>query len=152
MNSNFEHGPKPNVKNNPIYKYCEYCGTMLPQNSTSDYCEPCQQILLFHEVKEFIRANDVNEHQVADYFNLPLRVIKGWIKEGRIEYKETLNGEKKLNNNLVCENCGASVTFGTLCRKCLKELNRNMKGYGLQTATREERMRFLRNIKFDETE
>lgn len=151
MKSIFDNNPNMNDKSTPInYKYCEYCGGILPRNSNSDYCKTCQEILLFHEVKEFIRANDVNEYQVAEFFGLPLRVVKGWIKEGRIEYKETPNGEKTLNNKLVCEACGAPVTFGTLCSKCLKLFNQDMKGYSMQPVTREERMRFLSNIKFDD--
>ena len=154
MNSNFNNNdPKATIKQTPInYKYCEYCGATLSRNSKSDYCQRCQEILLFHEVKDFIRTNDVNEYQVADYFELPLRVVKGWINDGRIEYKETPDGGKTLNNRMVCESCGTPVTFGSLCRKCLKALNQNMKGYGLQNATREERMRFLSNIRFGEEE
>lgn len=151
MKSIFDNNPNIPDKRTPIdYKYCEYCGGILPRNSTSDFCKSCQEILLFHEVKEFIRANDVNEFQVAEYFELPLRVVKGWIKEGRIEYKELPSGEKTLNNTLVCEACGAPVTFGSLCRKCLKLLNRNMQGYGMQTLTSEERMHFLNNIRLED--
>lgn len=151
MKSIFDNNPRKNGQPNAInYKYCEYCGTTLPSTSKSIYCKRCQEIILFHEVKDFIRANDVNEYQVADYFNLPLRVVKGWIQEGRIEYKQTPEGGKTLNNRLVCESCGTPVTFGTLCRKCLKLMNNNMRGYGMQATTREERMRFLSDISFDD--
>lgn len=146
MNYKFDNNQPINKRINPSdYKYCEYCGTTLPRVSKSDYCERCQEILLFHEVKDFIRCNDVNEYQVADYFNLPLRVVKGWILDGRIEYKQTSTGQKTLNDTLVCESCGTPVNFGSLCPKCLKSLNRNLKGFGLQKLPREERMRFLNN-------
>ena len=148
MKSIFDNNPNINNNNTNLnYNYCKYCGGMLPRNSNSEYCRTCQEILLFHEVKEFIRSHDVNEYQVADFFGLPLRVVKSWIKEGRIEYKEMPSGEKTLNNKLVCEACGTPVTFGTLCRKCLKLFNQDMKGYGMQSLSREERMHFLDDMK-----
>lgn len=144
MKSIFDDNPKKRgIINSSNYKYCEYCGTTIPSDSDSDYCDNCREIILFHKVKDFIRENDVNEFQVADHFGLPLRVVKSWIKEGRIEYKETSVGAKALNNNLKCEHCGAPVTFGTLCPKCLKLLNNNVKGYGMQTSRGDDRMFFL---------
>ena len=74
--------------------------------------------------------------------------VKGWIKEGRIEYKEMVDGKRSINNHLSCERCGAPVTFGTLCSKCLKLLNKNMHGYDLHKhQPDDDRMRFLNNNK-----
>lgn len=135
------------IKNTIDYKYCEYCGAPIRRNSEEPYCAQCRERILFLEVKDFIRANDVNEFQVAAHFGIPLRIVKGWIKEGRIEYKETPNGKKAINNNLSCERCGSPVTFGTLCPKCLKLLNKNMHGYDLQKPQDDDRMFFLNNDK-----
>ncbi len=67
---------------------CQLCGRLLPRSATSNTCSRCKNDLLFHEVKEFIRANDVTEFQVAEQFHIPLSRVRGWIKEGRIEYKQ----------------------------------------------------------------
>ena len=68
---------------------CKSCKRPLPKDYAQDLCTRCQEIQLFHDVKDYIRSNDVNEYEVADHFNIPLRQVKEWIREGRIEYKET---------------------------------------------------------------
>lgn len=143
MNSDKFESPK-----SVNYKYCEYCGAPIPRNSEEPYCAQCRERVLFLEIKDYIRANDVNEFQVAAHFGIPLRTVKGWIKEGRIEYKETANGMRSLNNHFTCERCGAPVAFGTLCPKCLKLMNKNMHGYDLSKRQKDDdRMRFLQHDK-----
>lgn len=138
----------PKSNNTINYKYCEFCGAPIPRSSEEKFCTSCRDRILFQQVKDYIRANDVNEFQVAAHFGLPLRIVKGWIKEGRIEYKEMMDGKRSINNHLSCERCGAPVTFGTLCSKCLKLLNKNMHGYDLhKQQPDDDRMRFLNNNK-----
>ena len=114
MQSIFDENPRRKKSDSSNYKYCQYCGTTMPVTVKYPYCDSCREIILFQKVKDFIRENDVNEFQVAAQFGLPLPSVKGWIKEGRIEYKETAAGAKALNNKLKCERCGAPVTFGTV--------------------------------------
>lgn len=122
------------------YKYCAYCKRPLPIHFEPDLCPKCQDADLFRRVKEFIRANTVNEYEVASHFHIPLKQVKEWIREGRIEYKEET---AKTVVGLRCMHCGAPVTFGTLCSKCLKQLNGN-KGYSPdKNSSEDSRMRFL---------
>ena len=140
--------PRSDNRDTINYKYCEFCGAPIPRNSEEKFCERCRDRILFQQVKDYIRANDVNEFQVAAHFGIPLRTVKGWIKEGRIEYKEMADGKRSINNNFSCERCGAPVSFGTLCPKCLKLLNKNMHGYDLRKPQADDdRMRFLNNDK-----
>lgn len=140
MNSNSDFDTKSKVN----YKYCEFCGAPISDSQESPYCERCEELVLFQEVKDFIRTNDVNEFQVAAHFGIPLRMVKAWIKEGRIEYKETAVGTRALNNKFCCETCGVPITFGTLCTKCLKKLNKqNIHGYDMQKVQDNDRMFFL---------
>lgn len=131
------------TKNTINYKYCEFCGAPIPRGLESNCCDKCRERVLFQEVKEYIRANDVNEFQVAAHFNIPLRMVKAWIQEGRIEYKTVPEGKRTLNSNLRCEKCGAPVTFGTLCTKCLRSLTKNIHGYDMQLANEDGKMHFL---------
>lgn len=103
------------------YKYCEICRNPLPLNYERDLCPACEREQLFREVKEYIRANDVTEYDVALEFNIPLHQVKQWIREGRIEYKENhLN--TSLNTQKKCIQCGAPVPFeNTLCSKCKRK-------------------------------
>lgn len=101
------------------YKYCEICHRNLPLNYKEATCPACSEYALFQLVKEYIRSEDVNEYQVADRFQIPLSVVRKWIREGRIQYKETTKGKVRMH----CQLCGAQITFGSICPKCLKEQN-----------------------------
>ena len=101
------------------YKYCEICHRNLPLNYKDTTCPVCSEHLLFQQVKEYIRSDDVNEYQVADRFQIPLQLVRKWIREGRIQYKEA----SKQQVTMHCQICGVQVAFGTICPKCLKEQN-----------------------------
>ena len=92
-----------------------------------------------NEVREFIRSHEVNEYEVAAHFDIPIGQVKAWIKEGRIEYKE--NSTPSIMG-VHCQRCGAPVSFGTLCPKCLKVLNGN-KGYGKTYRSDNHKMRYV---------
>lgn len=99
------------------YKYCEECRKPLPLTYKSNVCPSCTEHRLFREVKEYIRANDVTEYDVAEHFNIPHYRVKQWIREGRIEYKDN-----HLNTiSMHCTKCGEPISFGTLCAKCLRQ-------------------------------
>lgn len=69
------------------FRVCAVCGRRLPEAYDEELCPSCKNEQLLHEVKDFIRANDVNEYQVAGHFNIPVSTVKNWIREGRIEYR-----------------------------------------------------------------
>ena len=124
-------------------KYCKMCRKALPPLSDWEYCYACEELLLFDKVREFVRNNDVNEYQVAEYFDIPVRMVKQWIKEGRIEYKEK---DKAGIMSNYCSRCGQPVSFGTLCPQCLRLLNgekARMIGFSKPEEGEEGEMRFL---------
>ena len=82
-------------KNSINYKYCEHCGKAIPRSSEFACCVDCQETIIFHAVKDYIRENNVNEFQVADHFNIPLRLVKQWMRERRIEYITPKNGPSR---------------------------------------------------------
>ena len=60
MNSNSDFKPE-DLKAKLDYKYCEFCMAPIPRAQEIPYCTACQEKIIFHHVKEYIRANDVNE-------------------------------------------------------------------------------------------
>ena len=92
-------------------KTCKICGRPLAEDSEDTLCPICKEHELFQEVKNFIRENDVNEFEVSSAFDIPLGKVKKWIREGRIEYRDTPTVGK------------------ALCPQCLKK--QNAKGVGL---------------------
>ena len=81
-------------KNSINHKYCEHCGQAIPRSAEFACCANCQETILFHEVKDYIRENNVNEFQVAEHFGIPLRLVKHWMHERRIEYIDPKRGSK----------------------------------------------------------
>ena len=51
------------------YKYCEFCGRTLPKHYEGTLCPTCQEAQLFRNVRDYIRANTVNEYEVAEPFS-----------------------------------------------------------------------------------
>ena len=99
--------------------HCELCNRTLPANSKSTVCAFCAEQLLFSEVKDYIRENDVTEYDVAQHFDIPIQQVKRWIREGRIEYKS-----KELSTiKMHCVICGAPVAFCTVCSKFQRQQN-----------------------------
>ena len=124
------------------YKECEYCKRPLPIHYEKTLCPNCLDAQLFHEVKEFIRSNNVNEYEVAEHFGIPIKQVKAWSREGRIEYRTSESGS---SISMHCQRCGAPVSFGTLCPKCLKLLN-GSKGVSMQKLNSgDNKMRYLDN-------
>ena len=127
-------------------KECANCHKVLPADYAYNICPKCKEDELFSRVKDYIRTHEVNEYMVANEFQIPLRKVRGWIKEGRIEYKE--RGAKTIMSSF-CQRCGAEVTFGTLCQKCLKEMNDRRKGYKVENSPAEQvtgEIRYLKNV------
>ena len=71
-------------------KYCKMCRKALPPLSDREYCYACEELLLFDKVREFVRNNDVNEYQVAEYFDIPVRMVKQWIKGEELNIKKRI--------------------------------------------------------------
>lgn len=123
-------------------KECIICHRLLSDDYEGDICPHCQEEDLFARVKDYIRSNVVNEYMVAEHFHIPLRKVRNWIKEGRIEYVEN-------NTQIVgtkCQRCGKPVSFGTLCPDCMRLMNYNNKKIQLTpdfTQKENDRMRFL---------
>lgn len=126
---------------------CKSCGKRLPMSYKDDYCPACLDMMLLQEVKEYIRKNDVNEYQVAEHFGIPLRQVKEWIRDGRIEYRVKSGDSSGTINGIFCQNCGSGINFGTLCPKCLNALNRSkQRGFAVGTPTSpgaSDRMHYL---------
>ena len=119
-------------------KQCARCGRVLNKLYNKELCPVCMEIELFHDVKEYIRENNVREGDVAEHFHIPLRKVHNWIKEGRIQYKEE---KTEKIADLTCKVCGKPISFGMVCAECHSKQN-------LQVVTTwekkdDDKMRFL---------
>lgn len=124
------------------YVKCACCGRYLPRGANEgDICGVCQEVELFAKVKDYVRNNRVNEYQLAMHFEIPLKLVKKWLNEGRIEYYIDENADNKYL--VFCLDCGIPLSKdnkGLLCPRC--ELKRkNIKVYSNQIID-EGRIRF----------
>ncbi len=97
--------------------YCAWCHRPLKDDAESDLCQSCQESMQFREIREYVRKHDVNEFQLAETFDIPLRKVKQWIREGRLEYKDNVLHRI---STLHCQNCGKEIKFGNLCPECTR--------------------------------
>lgn len=98
-------------------KECRICKKYIDKDYPKDICPLCEEMELFSEVKDYIRSNDVRESDVAEHFGIPVRKVRSWIKDGRIQYK----GEVGKNiSSVYCQICGKPMDFGNLCSDCRK--------------------------------
>ena len=114
---------------------------MLPEGYEFEYCPQCIEQRLFREVRDYIRKNNVNEYEVADEFQIPVRRVKAWIREGRIQYQET---NDKITIGFHCARCGEPITIGTFCSSCLRFMKGPKGSLGIQLDDIDaSKMRFL---------
>lgn len=119
-------------------RVCSSCERPLPKKYSDTKCPVCKENELFQEVREYIRANVVNEYMVAEKFDIPLSLVRKWIKEGRIEYSKT----KQIITSVYCQKCGSPISFGAICSDCLQQMNART-GVYIQKPSDFEKMRFL---------
>lgn len=100
-------------------KFCSWCHCPLPSDAESDYCQACEKSAEFRKVREYVRENIVNEFELANAFGIPLRQVKKWIREGRLEYREVQN----VITSLTCEKCGKHIQFGNFCPECNHQMH-----------------------------
>lgn len=128
------------------YKLCKMCSRPMNIDEKKDTCPFCEENMLFREVRDFIRNNDVTEYQLSERFNISPDKVKAWIKEGRIEYVQA-GGDKIVGSR--CQRCGAAVSFGSLCPACLRLMNGEKRRQGVAVfnpANRDgSKMRYMGN-------
>ena len=119
-------------------KYCAWCKRPLPKECESELCGFCIELDLFRRVKEYVRENEVNEYDVSLAFHIPLRKVKTWIREGRLEYREDM---KKLEH-VFCVRCGKPIQSGMLCAECNRFANGIKGGFEAHKEPAPEAIRF----------
>lgn len=115
-----------NKRNSQLFtsgKFCQICGRLLSKSYQDTLCPACLEQKLFSKVRDYIRSNDVTEHDVARHFGLSLHQVKKWIRDGRIEYKAAEEDSGRELYGVHCLNCGKAITTGSFCASCMRQIN-----------------------------
>lgn len=127
-------------------KVCKECHRTLSETYPHELCPICMERHLFNDVREYIRNNDVREHEVAEKFNIPISRVREWIREGRIQYK---GDSVKSISGVNCRYCGKPIAFGVACPSCHSLQNLKVVA-NMKKSQNDESMRFLGKNKVDD--
>ena len=95
----------------------KYCGKFAQCNRFTGLCDSCNEEI-FERIKAYINENGLpNYYTLSRDLKIPMDVIEGYIKDGRLEeIKKTY-----IENNpdvKMCPICGDTVEQEGLCKKC----------------------------------
>jgi len=101
---------------------CERCGKTFNSSGFFNVCPVCTGL----DEQDFLRIKEyLYEHpgakllDVVTDLNIPVRKIKRYLRENRLEILE------KNNRFLFCEMCGKPIRSGQFCDTCYKEFHRD---------------------------
>lgn len=98
---------------------CKKCGGLFNFVSGLPLCPACMKEIddKFPAVKEYIYEHPgVGIQQVSDDNEVPIAIIKKWVKEERLAFAE---GSAI---GVECERCGKTILTGRFCEKCKTEV------------------------------
>ena len=105
---------------------CSSCHGRLKYVGGGHYeCLECghEEVDDFGRVKDFIDENGPSPGIViADCTGVPIDLINGMLKEGRLEIPENSQIFAK------CEKCGCSIRYGRYCPECMKQTTNSLRG------------------------
>lgn len=128
---------------------CVRCGKAYEYNGISNYCPICMRFdeENFKMIKEYLYEHPkATVLQVAGDLDISVKMIKRYLREGRLEIIEAENFF------LECEQCGTSIKTGRYCEKCMKYLDNSIKKITNEAAKhinqrQNEKMRYLDKAK-----
>jgi len=102
---------------------CKICGRFFESEDAAEYCPVCKKNdeIMYTAVREFLLEKPRSSiFTVTSELKIPVKVIKRFLREDRLEIVESNN------NFLKCERCGKSISSGYYCRECKSGRNQNV--------------------------
>lgn len=100
-------------------KNCSLCGRIYQYTLGENICPECKKKReeLFVSIKDYIgkQGGTVPMAQVAEEFDIPVKLLKQWVREERLVFAEGAI-------ELECEQCGVLILSGRLCDVCKTKL------------------------------
>lgn len=97
---------------------CAICGRVYEKTGFRAVCPDCieKDMEVFDRIRDYLYIHPrAKVFEVSNNLDIPVPVIKRYLREGRLEIIE------KENQFLKCEKCGKPICSGTQCSDCLKQ-------------------------------
>lgn len=94
---------------------CKVCGRFFEAEVASDYCPSCKALDddMYDSVRQYLLLKPrASIFEVTTELKIPVKTIKRFLREDRLEIVESDNGFLK------CDTCGISIHSGYLCKSC----------------------------------
>lgn len=105
---------------------CAICGRLYEANGFRSVCPECLQrdTADFDKIRDFLYIHPrAKVFEVSNSLDIPIPVIKRYLREGRLEIIE------KNNRFLLCDKCGKPICSGTLCDDCRNQSPHDFKTF-----------------------
>ncbi|MFA9465994.1 MAG: flagellar protein [Velocimicrobium sp.] len=102
-------------------KVCKKCGTLFNYIAGLPLCPACMKEIddKFSKVKQYIYEHPgVGVQQVSEENEIPIAIIKKWVKEERLAFSE---GSAI---GVECERCGKMILTGRFCEACKTDVKK----------------------------
>lgn len=119
---------------------CTICGRMFQITGLRAVCPDCfeKDMRDFNTIRDYLYIHPrAKVFEVANNLDIPVPVIKRYLREGRLEIIE------KENQFLKCEKCGKPICSGTQCDNCLKEAAHGYKSSYAGSVSRKAKISYL---------
>lgn len=120
---------------------CSICGRLIENNNFRSVCQQCMEKDMsdFDRIRDFLYIHPrAKVFEVSTILDIPVPVIKRYLREGRLEIIE------KNNRFLSCEKCGKPICSGTQCDDCHSRSSHEYKSFfnGGNSAKRQTRVEY----------
>lgn len=106
-----------------IKNSCKICGRFFEAEAQIEYCPECKKSddIMYKAVREFLIDKPRSSiFTVTSELKIPVKVIKRFLREDRLEIVESNN------SFLKCQKCGRSISSGYYCKDCKIGRNPNV--------------------------
>lgn len=94
---------------------CKVCGKFFESDVAAEYCPVCKKTddIMYTAVRNFLLEKPRSSiFTVTSELKIPVKVIKRFLREDRLEIVESDN------SFLKCDRCGKPISSGYYCRDC----------------------------------
>ncbi|NJD04688.1 MAG: flagellar protein [Ruminiclostridium sp.] len=117
---------------------CSVCGKLFETGNCRSVCHECikQDMSDFDRIRDFLYNHPrAKVFEVSNNLDIPVPVIKRYLREGRLEIIE------KNNRFLLCEKCGKPICSGTQCDDCHNQSPHDYKSFYNSNITQKKQTR-----------